>query len=402
MSEIKKCRICSCKNFKEIINLGSQYYSGRFPSANEKVPKAKLNLVQCRKCELVQLKNKFKNKEMYGDFYGYESSQNSWMINHLKKNVSELKRYINPDDLILDIGSNDGTTLSLFPNINEKIGFDPSARKKKKKYPVKSKLILDFFSYSKVKKLNLRKKFKLVTSFAMFYDLEDPIKFAKDIEKILDDNGVWCLEQSYLPLMITKNAFDTICHEHLEYYALKQIQHITSKAGLKVFDVKINQANGGSFNVKVCKKNYKIRINKYVFKFQKFEKKFFRDKNIYNKFRNRIEKFRLLLINKLKKYKKLGKNIYAIGASTKGNILLQYYNLNNEIISAIGEVNKKKFGKFTPGTNIKILDENIILREKNSVYLILPWHFKSFFMKSKKFKNKFKIFPLPTIYETRK
>ena len=255
MSEIKKCRICDGKNFDQILNLGNQHYSGRFPSKGQKIPKAKLNLVRCKKCGLVQLKNKFKSAEMYGDFYGYESSQNIWMINHLKKNVKDLKKFLKPRDMILDIGSNDGTTLSLLPKNNLKYGFDPSAKKFKKKYPVNSRLVLDFFSYKKIKRLKLKKKFKLITSFAMFYDLDDPIKFAIDIEKILENDGVWCLEQSYLPEMLEKSAFDTICHEHLTYYSLKQIEFIMKKANLRVFDAKLNKANGGSFNIKVCKKN---------------------------------------------------------------------------------------------------------------------------------------------------
>ena len=402
MPEIKKCRICDNKIFSEILNLGNQYYSGRFPSKGQKIPKAKLNLIKCNKCDLVQLKNKFKSSEMYGDFYGYESSQNVWMINHLKKNVNELKKFLKNKDIILDIGSNDGTTLSLFPKNNFKYGFDPSAKKFKKNYPKNSKLILDFFSYSKIKKLKLRKKFKLITSFAMFYDLDDPIKFAKDIERIIENDGVWCLEQSYLPEMLEKNAFDTICHEHLEYYSLKQIELIMSKANLRVFDVKLNGANGGSFNIKVCKKNSNINTKKSVLRLRIFEKNYFSKKNVFSKFKKRILKIKLKLLAKLKKYKNSGKSIYALGASTKGNILLQYYNLDNSIISAVGEVNKKKFGKYTPGTNIKIVDENILVKKLDSIYLIMPWHFKSFFLKSKKLKNKIKIFPLPEVYVAKK
>ena len=397
MKKISKCRICYYKKFDTIMNLGNLYFTGRFPKKFQKIPKAILKLIKCKKCDLVQLQHNFDMKQMYGKFYGYQSSLNSWMVDHLKKNVQNLRKYISSKDIIIDIGSNDATTLNFFDKKIQKYGFDPSAKKFIKNYKNNTKLICDFFNYESIKKLRLENKVKLVTSFAMFYDLQNPINFAKNIKKTLKQDGVWCLEQSYLPLMIKTNAFDTICHEHLEYYSLKQIEYIMSMAGLKVFDVSLNKANGGSFKCIVCRKESNYKIKNSVLKLRVYEKKFFSDKNIYKKFVQRVKKINQDLLITITKFLKQKKKVYIIGASTKGNVLLQYFNINHKLISGIGEVNKDKYNHFTPGTNIKILPEKKILSDKKGVYLILPWHFKDNFLKNKKLKNKIKIFPLPKV-----
>ena len=398
MKKISKCRICGNKKFDLIMSLGNLYFTGRFPKKFQKVPKAILTLIKCKKCDLVQLQHNFDMRQMYGSFYGYQSSLNSWMVNHLKKNVQDLKKYLSSKDIVIDIGSNDATTLNFFEKKFRKYGFDPSAKKFLKNYKDNSKLICDFFNFKSIKKLKLANKVKLITSFAMFYDLENPIAFAKNIEKTLGKDGIWCLEQSYLPSMLKTNAFDTICHEHLEYYSLKQIENIMSKSGLKVFDVSLNKANGGSFNCKVCKKKSSYKVKKSVFNLRKYEKNFFSEKNIYKKFVKRVNKINIDLIKVIKKFIKSGKKIYIIGASTKGNVLLQYFGINSKYITGIGEVNKEKYNHFTPGTNIKILPEKKVLSDNKGVYLILPWHFKDNFLKNKKFNNKIKIFPLPRIH----
>lgn len=397
MIKINSCRICKSKKFDPIINLGNLYFTGRFPKKNKTVPKGILNLIKCKNCDLVQLKHNFNKKEMFGKFYGYHSSLNKWMHDHLKKNIIHLKKYLSPEDIIIDIGSNDATTLNFFAKKNEKFGFDPSGKKFQMNYRNNSTLICDFFNFQIIKKLKLQKKVKLITSFAMFYDLENPIKFAQDIQNTLTDNGIWCLEQSYLPSMIKTNAFDTICHEHLEYYSLKQIEYIMSKAGLRVFDVTLNKSNGGSFNCKVCKLNASYLTKNSIIKLRKFEKKFFADKSLYKNFRLRIQIVKQKLFLVLNKYLKLKKNIYLIGASTKGNVLLQYFNINSKIILGVGEINKEKFNCYTPGSNIKIFPEKKVLSDPNGVYIILPWHFKENFLNNSKYNNKIKIFPLPSV-----
>lgn len=394
--KIKNCRICNHTDFYIIIDLGNLSFTGQFPKKGENVNEAPLELVQCTDCHLVQLAHNFSPTEMYGDFYGYASSQNTWMIEHLKTNVQKLQNYYSSGDLILDIGSNDATTLNFFNKDNPKIGFDPSALKFQSNYDSNSKLIIDFFNSKKFFK-NSEKKAKIITSYAMFYDLEDPVKFSKEIYEVLDDDGIWNMEQSYLPSMLEKNSFDTICHEHLEYYSFKQIKDICKKARLKIIDVNLNEANGGSFNLILCKNQSLLKENDRVKIFENNEIKFFNNYNFKN-FKEAILNNKDKLFTLMKNYKSQNRKIYAIGASTKGNVLLQYYDINSSILDGVGEINKDKIGSFTPGSNIEIFHEDTILRDKSAVLLILPWHFKDFFINSKKFKKYTQIYPLPEVH----
>ena len=393
---IKNCRICNHKDFYSIIDLGNMSFTGQFPKIGENVNEAPLELVQCNNCDLVQLAHNFSPTEMYGDFYGYASSQNTWMIEHLKANVQKLQNYYSSNDLILDIGSNDATTLNFFNKDNPKIGFDPSAQKFQSNYDNNSKLIIDFFNSKNFFK-NSNKKAKIITSYAMFYDLEDPVKFSKEIYEVLEDDGIWNMEQSYLPSMLEKNSFDTICHEHLEYYSFKQIKYICKQARLKIIDVNLNEANGGSFNLILCKEQSFLKENDKVKIFEKNEDEFFNNYNFKN-FKETILNNKDKLFTLMKDYKSQNRKIYAIGASTKGNVLLQYYNINSSILDGVGEINKDKIGSFTPGSNIEIFHEDIILKDKSAGLLILPWHFKDFFINSEKFKKYTQIYPMPDVH----
>ena len=238
----------------------------------------------------------------------------------------------------------------------------------------------------------------MITSFAMFYDLENPVKFAKEIYKSLDDEGIWCFEQSYLPSMLKANSFDTICHEHLEFYYLKQIMWIAEKAKLKIIDVTLNDVNGGSFSVIAVKKSSKLKINKNsINKLLKMEKRLkLENFSIYKKFKNNVEISKKKLLNFLEKQKEKGKKkVYGLGASTKGNVLLQYFDIKSDLLNYIGEVNKDKLNCYTPGTYIPMISESDAIKLSPDYFLILPWHFKNFFLNSKKFSGKKLIFPLP-------
>ena len=407
---IKCCRICKNKNLKSVFNLGNQYLTGTFPkSKKEKVNYGPVELVKCTEkkgklskkvCGLVQLKQTFDLNYMYGMNYGYRSGLNKSMVKHLKNKVKNILNFkiLKPNDLVIDIGSNDATTLLSYPKKKfQLIGIDPTGVKFSEYYPKHIKLISDFFSYKKLKKKIQNKKAKVITSFAMFYDLEDPVQFAKEIYQSLDDDGIWCFEQSYLPSMLKANSFDTICHEHLEFYYLKQIIWIADKANLKIVDVELNDVNGGSFSVIVAKKNSVIKINKKsINSLLKLEKKLkLENFSTYKKFKKNVELAKKNLINFLKKQKINGKKVYGLGASTKGNVLLQYFNIKEDLLKYIGEVNQDKLNSFTPGTYIPMISENEAIKLKPDYFLILPWHFKSFFINSKKFSGKKLVFPLP-------
>lgn len=403
IKKINSCRVCGNKDIKNILTLGKQPLSGTFLKPNQKPLKAPLDLVFCNgknNCNLVQLKHSAEKKFLYGKNYGYRSGLNQSMVLHLKEKVEYLKKIakIKKGDTIIDIGSNDCTTLKFFDRKKlNLVGVDPTGKKFKDYYPKGITLLDSFFSNNILKK-NKIKNAKVVMSFAMFYDLEDPIKFAKEIEINLEDNGVWCFEQSYLGSMLDELAYDTICHEHIEYYGLKQIKWILDKSNLMIIDVKFNKINGGSFSIVAAKKssNHK-QFKKLKLLLTKEIDKGLGSLNYLKKFSSRVLDHKNKLTSFLNKIKKKNQTICALGASTKGNIVLNYCNLDSTLIDFVGEINVEKLNLETPGSKIKIISEKICLDRNYDFYLILPWHFKKFFLKHEKYKNKKLIFPLPKI-----
>ena len=254
---ISNCRSCKSKKLEKAFSLGSLKLSGIFPKSTyqKNIPHGSLVMIFCKNCKLLQLENSFNAEIMYGNNYGYMSSLNSFMMNHLYKKSLNLKNIINlrSGDLILDIGSNDGSFLSFFSKKYNLVGIDPTIKKLKKFYRKDIKTFSTFFKKDLIIK-NFKKKIKLITTISMFYDLDNPIEFAQDIYDVLDDNGIWHLEQSYMPMMLKNNSYDTICHEHLEYYSLESIKYIFDKVGFKIIDLEFNDINGGSFAFPLTKK----------------------------------------------------------------------------------------------------------------------------------------------------
>jgi hypothetical protein len=300
--------------------------------------------------------------------------------------------------LIIDIGSNDGTTLSAYPRDLLLIGVDPTGKKFAKFYPPHVKLIADFFSAESITKFIPNKKAKVVTAFSMFYDLEDPVGFMQQVFDVLDDDGIWVFEQSYMPTMLDTNSYDTVCHEHLEFYALKQIKWMTDKVGLRIIDVEFNDVNGGSFSVTVSKANGNFSVVPLVQEILAKEIELGLDTlKPYRDFEIRAEKTKQDLISFVHKAKADGKSIAALGASTKGNVLLQYCGLSEDDILYVGEVNVEKYGCYTPGTWLPIIPEAIVLGKNPDYLIVLPWHFKKFFVGQEKYKNSNLVFPLPDL-----
>ncbi len=398
-SEQTVCRVCKCNKLEEVISLGNQSLSGVFlKKTNEKLTEGPLTLIKCKGnlgCNLVQLKHNFDHNEMYGENYGYRSGLNSSMVAHLSQKVRYIEEFISLEsgDLIIDIGSNDATTLRMYKN--EKLnlfGIDPTGKKFSKFYNNNINLIPEYFSLKNYNKVLGDKKSKVITSFSMFYDLDDPIQFVRDIKSVLADDGIWVTEQSYLPSMLKTNSFDTICHEHLEYYSIADIKYIVDQCELKIIDLSFNDVNGGSFSITISHKNSKFS------EFTSLDSKILDEKSIsYDLFVKNTFKLKEELLTLLKNLKSDNCKVAGIGASTKGNVLLQFYEITADILECIGEVNEDKFGRFTPGTKIPIIPENEVLESDFDYLLILPWHFRDFFLNNKKFKNKKLIFPLPKV-----
>ncbi len=399
--KIKFCRLCKTKNLELVSSLGNMYFTGIFPKSKKtKIPQGKLNLVKCKKCSLLQLENNFDSNQMYGSNYGYMSSLNQAMKFHLKlKKKYLLDTYkFKKGSSILDIGSNDGTFLNFFNNNFKLFACDPTIKKFKKYYKKDINLTADFFSADKF----ANQKFNLITSIAMFYDLPDPLKFAEDIESLLSEDGIWHVEMSYMPSMINNSSYDTICHEHLEYYSVKSLKFLIELANLQVINISFNQINGGSISLDIAKKNSIYSEDKTLLKWLILREDLMKFNNIKtqkNFFRN-IKKHKFLLFDLIKKLKLKGKKVCGYGASTKGNVILQYCGLTEKHLDFIFEVNSFKYNRYTPGSKIKILPESHIKKVKPDYLLVLPWHFKEHIIKKEKnFLNnggKF-IFPLPEI-----
>ena len=401
---IKNCRICGNNDLISIMDVGIQSLTGTFPaSRDEPVYSGPVELVKCAGenfCGLVQLRQSYDISLMYGENYGYRSSLNASMINHLHSKIDKIlaKKVLMEGDLVVDIGSNDGTTLGAYPrNLYNLVGIDPTGEKFLDYYPQGVKLIPDFFSEKNISEIAGGKKAKVITSFSMFYDLEDPVAFAQEVSASLHDEGIWVFEQSYLPAMLEANSFDTICHEHLEFYSLKQIEWIAQKAGLKVLDVEFNDINGGSFSITAAKvdshmqpeskKLHDIRDKELMLGLDNLK--------IYEDFKLRVEEARIALIGFLEEARKNNKSVYGLGASTKGNVLLQYFDINEDLLIKICEVNEDKFGKFTPGSLIPIISEEELLDLNPDYLLVLPWHFRPFFEKLPSLKGRSLVYPLP-------
>lgn len=388
VKEITKCRVCGNTNLVSILNLGNQALTGIFPRTKEEViTSGPLELVKCHKdhghdcCDLLQLRCSYDLDEMYGNNYGYQSGINSSMAGHLHAKVNRITDLIslNTDDIILDIGSNDSTLLQAYPkNTAILVGMDPTGKKFKEYYPDHINLIPEFFSAKSFKKIFQKKKAKIITSIAMFYDIEDPLNFMKQIHEILADDGVWVLEQSYMPTMLKVNAYDTICHEHIEYYRLKQIKWMAERAGLKILDVEFNDINGGSFSVMVAKSespyHEKTKLTDSIL--QTEEDKGFDTLKPYKEFSESVYRHKDQLLQIIQDINNNNKKIVGYGASTKGNVMLQFCGLGPEEIPFIAEVNKDKFGCYTPVTHIPIISEQEAKAMNPDYLFVLPWHFK--------------------------
>jgi NDP-4-keto-2,6-dideoxyhexose 3-C-methyltransferase len=405
-TQISKCRICSNTELVPVVDLGIQYLTGVFPKTkDEPLTSGPLKLVKCHGdacCGLLQLESSYDSSEMYGDNYGYRSGLNPSMVNHLRGKVDRIVRKVDlqPGAVVIDIGSNDGTTLSAYPKNLRLVGIDPTGSKFAEHYPAHVELLPEFFSAAAVKRAVPNKKAKVVTSFAMFYDLEDPVDFAAQIAEVLDPvDGIWVFEQSYMPLMLERNAYDTICHEHVEYYGLEQIVWLTQKAGLKVVDVEINDVNGGSFSVVAAHRGsrHDDSANSVARMLASESAAGLSTLAPYEAFQHRARQSRDRIREFVASANRKGERVNGLGASTKGNVVLQYCGFTSADISAIGDVNPDKFDAFTPGTWIPIRDEKEVLSSNPEYLLVLPWHFRNFFVGSRLFKGRRLVFPLPDL-----
>ena len=405
-SRISVCRVGKTDNLISVLDLGHQALTGVFPNdAEEKVTIGPLELAWSPDSGLLQLRHSYNVEEMYGDNYGYRSGLNQSMVDHLTNKVRFLEQLVQPNagDTILDIGSNDATLLKAYtkPSL-KRMGIDPTGNKFREYYPDDVGLVPDFFTADAYRSISDRPA-KIVTSIAMYYDLEDPIQFARDIYSVLDDDGVWHFEQSYMPSMLRLNSYDTICHEHLEYYSLGVVKGILDAANMKLIDVMMNSVNGGSFAVSAAKKSSTaFKPNDAVINWllEQEDRMGLGTPRPFRDFEERVFRHRDDLKRLIGALVADGKKVLGYGASTKGNVVLQFCGFTASDIAAIADVNAEKFGRVTPGSHIPIVSEAEARAMQPDYFLVLPWHFKNGILQREKeyLSNGGKfIFPFPEI-----
>ncbi len=408
---MKKCRITG-ENLLPVLDLGEIYLNNFLKKKDYTAPKGKLRIGFGKKSKLVQLLDTADQDKLYRNYW-YRSGTNKTMTDQLKEIVDIVPKWVDlkTNDVVLDIGCNDGTLLKHYNTIGKfyKVGIDPATNISKEGKKNSDAHSVSFFDKSTFKKLTKRNA-KVITSIAMFYDLDNPKKFVSDINQCLDKNGIWILQISYTPLMMSLNAFDNIIHEHIEYYTLESLIPLFKKFKLEIVDAEINDVNAGSLRLVVKKKNNKLnnvagftkeigklRLDSLILNEKKLK---FSQKDIYLKFKKRVDLQKNKLLKLLKSLKQKKKKVYGYGASTKGNTLLQYYKIDKNLVSAIAERQKSKDGLLTVGSWIPIISEEKMRKLKPDYMLVLPWQFIHEFIKRErnflKRGGKF-IVPLPEV-----
>jgi len=357
----------------------------------EKYLKAPLKLVLCDPgsggCGLLQLRHTVPSELMFKQYW-YLSGINEAMIAALQDVASKAEHMVelSEGDIVFDIGCNDGTLLRSYGSKNVKlVGFEPADNLVPLAEVGTTKIVNDFFSFESFQRHFPGRQAKVITSIAMFYDLDEPNKFVRDIAHCLHPEGLWVIQMNYLASMLQQNAFDNICHEHLEYYSMMALRDLLERHSLEIFDAELNNVNGGSFRVYVKHRNSRSpksgegsqgRMNEI----DNLERRLgLERKEVYEEFALRVQALKERLYGFVKSETQRGKMIYVYGASTRGNTLLQFCNLDFRLIKAAADRNPRKWGRKTVGTLIPIISEEQARADKPEYFLILPWHFLEVF-----------------------
>lgn len=385
---IDACRICGNRELLTVLDLGAQALTCVFPrTPDADVPAVPLELVKCSPggCGLLQLRHTTDFDLMYGEHYGYRSGIRPFMVEHLRGKVRQLRGRValGPGDVVVDIGSNDSTLLRCYADDGlTLVGIDPSGAKFRELYPANAELITDFFSAKLFNERLGQRRAKAVTSIAMFYDLPQPLEFMRDVRDVLAEDGVWLMEQSYLPAMIEATAYDIVCHEHLEYYALAQIEWMAERAGLKVISAELTDVYGGSLSVLLARDSAPHAVDEAALgRIRARETALGLDTMApFDAFARRVHRYRDQLVDFLADSRKAGLLTLGYGASTKGNVILQFCGLGPAELPCVGEPSPEKDGCFTPGTRIPIVSEAEAKSRRPDQLLVLPWIYRDGFV----------------------
>jgi len=385
---ITKCRICGSEDLTDVISFEEQYLSPTFVETNEdnklseiKVP---LTVTLCDRskngngCGLVQLRETTNDDLLYTDYF-YRSATNSTMRKDLKNVVDEVLKKVDtkPGDTVVDIGANDCTMLSYFPSELDRVGVEPAKNILWEGIDPSLRIVNDFFSEKALSSTLNGKKVSIFTSCAMFYDLDDPNKFVAEVKSLLAPNGVWCIQLSYLVSMLKNMNFYDICHEHLEYYSLETLEGLMARHGLTIFDAETNAVNGGSARVFITHTKTAPQKSESLKKLLEEESKMnLFDAETYIEFDRGIQRLAKAVRDYLSNEIKEGELVVGLGASTKGNVLLQLFGITKEMLPYITEIMPEKIGLKTLGTDIELISDEKSFELNPSCKLVLPWYFK--------------------------
>lgn len=392
------CRVCD-GTLEPILSLGDHYVSDFVEPDQPDGTRAPLDLVLCRKCFLLQLRHTVSPESMYRNYW-YRSGTNSTMrsaLADIANKAEELVR-LNQGEAVLDIGCNDGTLLDSYSTKELfKIGYDPAENLAQLARKVANRLVVGFFGaeiFRSDDELKGRRP-KVVTSIAMFYDLEDPRQFVNDVKEVMHEEGLWIVQMSYLPSMLSQNELGNVCHEHLEYYSLQSFEYLIDLYDMEVVDVELNDINGGSIRLYVRNRSARsdtfgdetyrriARQRVKALRAAEFDVGL-ATKAPYEEFAIWVSRIKDDIVTFVRSEVEKGKEVYVYGASTKGNTVLQYYGFNTDVITAASERNPAKWGKVTVGTRIPIISEEDARKANPGYFLVLPWHFLEEFQEREK------------------
>ncbi len=381
------CRVCDGE-LDDVLSLGNHFVSD-FPKPGEDDgPRAPLDLVLCRRCRLLQLRHTVSGELMYRNYW-YRSGTNQTMREALADiaHKAETLIHLQPGDAVLDIGCNDGTLLAAYQTGGlKRVGVDPAKNLAELSRAVADHVIVGFFEAETFEREVPAVRPTIVTSIAMFYDLEEPRKFVADVKRVMQSDGLWIVQMSWLPLMLREHELGNVCHEHLEYYSLQSLEYLLRLEEMEVVDCEINTVNGGSFRAYIRNKSadpnvfadatYRQLAAARVQAIRDQESNLRLDSAApYEEFAFWSERIKDDIVSFIRTQVANGKRVYVYGASTKGNTVLQYYGLDSTVIAGAAERNREKWGRVTVGTHIPIISEEQARQEKPDYFLVLPWHF---------------------------
>ncbi len=386
--DISRCRICGNEDLTKVLDLGEQFLSSSFVKSNDEVDefsksRVPLTLLLCGTCGLVQLRETVDRDLMYRSYF-YRSGVNPMMRDALADVTRDIKAHSNlkEGDSVLDIGCNDGTMLTYFPITMRRIGMDPAQNINRHSLDPSIIVVQDYFSADKARGVNDGKFFKAVSSIAMFYDLDDPNAFVSEVKSVLAPEGTWCVQLSYLATTVQTMNFYDICHEHLLYYSLRTLKFLMDRHGLKIIDASQNDVNGGSLRFFAVHADDPRTVSPALLKIEEAEKGLgLAEPATYERFNAAIQDLKRITLEFIAGERKAGGLVVGLGASTKGNVLLQYFGITKDMLPAISDRYAEKVGLRTLGTDIRVVSEEEARDMKPSAMLVLIWFFKDELLK---------------------